>query len=85
MYADALQIPVEIEENCEMGPKGVAIVSAVAAGIYSDIHEAVRSMTRPGVLIQPRAEYAGVYSRKFERFRKIMEVMDGAWPVLRDQ
>ena len=85
MYADALQIPVEIEENCEMGPKGVAIASAVATGIYPDIHEAVRCMTRPGVLIQPRAEYAGVYSRKFERFRKIMEVMDAAWPVLRDQ
>lgn len=85
MYADALQIPVEIEENCEMGTKGVAIASAVAVGIYHDIQEAVATMSRPGTLIQPRAEYAHIYKKKFERFKKVMNAMDEVWPALRDK
>lgn len=80
MFADALQIPVEIITEGETGAKGVAITASVAANIYSDLNAAVKAMVVPGTVIMPDKDKADVYREKFLRFRRIMELAETIWP-----
>ena len=82
MFADVLQIPVEIVEDNEMSAKGVAIASAVAAGLYADMKDAVRNMVQPGKIVNPRKEYMRVYADKYRAFKQVQEAMEGVWPLL---
>ena len=79
MFADALQIPVEVLPREEMGAKGAAIAAAVAAGIYSDLPCAVRAMACEGTILAPRPEYAKIYQQKYQRFKKAVKTMDALW------
>ena len=79
MFADALQIPVEVLPREEMGAKGAAIAAAVAAGIYSDLSCAVRAMACEGKILAPRPEYAKIYQQKYQRFKKAVKTMDALW------
>ena len=75
MFADVLELPLELVPDGEMGVKGASIVAAVAAGIYPDLDTAVAHMTEPGIMVYPRAEMQRVYSRKFERFCRASEIL----------
>ncbi|MGN0184582.1 MAG: FGGY-family carbohydrate kinase [Aristaeellaceae bacterium] len=79
MFADVLQIPLEIVPDEEMGVKGASIVAAVAAGIYPDLNAAVAQMTEKGVTVYPRAEKMQIYDRKFMRFQKAYDAVRQLW------
>lgn len=79
MFADVLQIPLEIVPDEEMGVKGASIVAAVAAGIYPDINTAVAQMTEKGVMVFPHSERMQIYERKFRRFQEAYEVLRQLW------
>ncbi|OUQ28692.1 hypothetical protein B5E77_02770 [Lachnoclostridium sp. An131] len=81
LFADVLQMPVEVFENNEMSAKGTAIAASVAAGIYSDIEEAIEKMVQPGNIIYPRKEYAQIYAEKYERFKRVLNLMEAVWPL----
>lgn len=79
MFADAMQLPVEIVKDGEMGSKGVAIASSVAVGIYPDINKAVKEMTRMGQIIYPREAYKEIYQKKYKCFKGIVSDMENIW------
>ncbi|MCC8027506.1 MAG: carbohydrate kinase [Clostridium sp.] len=81
MFADILQIPVEVVENSEMGAKGAAIASAAALGLYKNINEAIEHMTRRGKRVEPDRNAAPVYEEKFSRFKKVLNGMGEIWPL----
>lgn len=81
IFADSLGIPVEIINNEEMGAKGVAVASAVAVGLYSDIKNASKNMIHKGTLIYPRKEYYKIYSEKYERYKKTVYIMEEIWKL----
>jgi L-xylulokinase len=79
MFADALQIPMQIVKNNEMGAKGVAIASTVAVNIYPDIRAAVEAMTHESRIVAPRRRYAEIYTRKFVNFKDIVSKLNFVW------
>ncbi|MBQ6395952.1 MAG: carbohydrate kinase [Atopobiaceae bacterium] len=79
MFADVLQIPIRVCKGEEMGVKGLAITSSVAAGIHGSIREAVDAMVEPGTLVEPRPDLAGVYAGKLETFRALIGALDPLW------
>lgn len=81
MFSDILQMPMEVIENSEMGAKGVAIASAAAIGIYSDMDEAISEMTSAGQIVYPRKKYEDIYTEKYNRFKMVMEAMERIWPL----
>ena len=82
IFADAFQIAFEIVDDAEMGAKGVAIASAVAAGLYPDIDQAVHAMTRTGRTVSPNPEHAQAYERKFAAFKAVVGALDDVWKIL---
>lgn len=83
MFADALQIPLQIIPEGELGNLGVAISSAVASGVYGSIREAVKAMVKPGEIIIPNQELAEIYKVKYDNFCKIMDLSLPMWTVLK--
>ena len=79
IFADAIDLPLEIISSGEVGAKGTAILSTVASGIYPDIQTAVDKMKEPGVLIYPRKKFASIYKQKYEKFKLIVQNLDLIW------
>lgn len=83
MFADVLDMPVEIAAGSELGALGCAICAAVAVGEHPDFESAIGAMTRIGRRFEPRAEQTGVYSVKRANWEMIEDTLGGAWKRLR--
>ena len=82
MFADIFQIPVEIPSGTELGCLGAAICGAVAVGIYPSYEEACRKMVAINRVCQPNTNWAVAYSKKYERYLKLIETLAPAWHEL---
>lgn len=83
MFADILQIPIQLIRDVELGTKGAAMAAGVAAGIYSDYDAAVSRCVAEGSILHPNKELAGIYRRKYDNYRRIISSMDGTWETLK--
>ncbi|MEG0590955.1 MAG: FGGY-family carbohydrate kinase, partial [Lachnospiraceae bacterium] len=79
IFADALQIPIDVTEDKEIGAQGAAIAAGIAAGVYKDYQEAILRTVKITKTIKPRAEYKKVYEEKYNNYRKIIESLSAAW------
>jgi L-xylulokinase len=79
MFADILQIPVEVPAGTELGAMGAAIVAAVAVGLYASYEEAVTAMVSVARSREPDPGLAELYQRKYERYRRTLECLDPLW------
>ena len=84
MFADIMQLPVETVEAQEAGALGCAIASAVAAGEYQTMDEAVKNMTVVGKTIEPNKELAKIYDRKYHIYIKTLACLDGLWDEMQE-
>ncbi|WP_028229281.1 FGGY-family carbohydrate kinase [Paraburkholderia ferrariae] len=69
IFADVLGLPVEITGCSELGALGTVMAAAVGLGEYENWHSAIDNMVHVTQHIAPRAEWQGVYQRKFDRFK----------------
>lgn len=81
IFADALQIPIDVIEDKEIGAQGAAIAAGIAAGVYSDYPEAVKRTVTITKTIVPRPEYRDIYEEKYETYRAVIDALGrcGAW------
>jgi L-xylulokinase len=79
IFADVFQLPVEIVDVKEIGALGCAMAAAVASGVYADLKDAASHMVRISHRLEPDAGKAAVYGRKYERYRKAADALDGIW------
>jgi len=79
MFADALGFPIEVVEGDEMGTRGAAICAGIAAGVYSDFHDAVGQAIKVQHHYEPNPEFADVYRARFDEYQFLTEVMREAW------
>lgn len=77
MFADALEMPVEVPAGSELGAQGVAILAAAAIGAYPDLATAARSMTRVARRFEPRPERS--HARKYARYAAAADALSAAW------
>lgn len=74
MYADALGSPLQVVDAPEAGTLGVAIMAAVAAGLWPDLETAVANMVRPArKVVQPNPDNAEIWRTRYARFVKYLE------------
>ncbi|MFJ7746568.1 FGGY-family carbohydrate kinase [Peribacillus sp. NPDC097295] len=81
MFADSLQIPLEIVEVKEHGTLGTAMCAAVMEGHYESIKEAAVKMVNVNRIIQPNPDKAKVYAEKYNRYKETLNYMDKIWKV----
>ncbi len=80
IFADALQIPIDVVGDKELGAQGAAMAAGIAAGIYKDYPDAAaRTVTITGT-VYPRPEYKKIYEEKYAAYRAVIDGLNGAWP-----
>ncbi len=79
MFADILQLEVEIIDTTELGALGCAMSSAVAAGEFSSLEEAAKKMVAVKNKYIPNKELKEEYNKKFELYKKITALLDPEW------
>lgn len=79
IFADVLQMRIEVPRAEELGTLGAAMCAGVAAGIFQSFPEAVDSMVAVSRRIEPQRRYANLYSRKYARFLDAVTALDTFW------
>lgn len=85
IFADVLQIPVDVIENKELGAQGAAMAAGICAGIYEDYQDAAEHTVRITKTVQPRPEYKAVYEAKYQTYRAVIESLGGVWKRFADE
>ncbi|GED13930.1 FGGY-family carbohydrate kinase [Aneurinibacillus migulanus] len=81
MFADCLQLPLEIVEVKEHGTLGTAMCAGVATKHFSSIEEAASKIVKIKQVIEPKPEQEEMYKKKYDRFKKIMKAMEHVWSI----
>ena len=84
MFADIFQTTVEIPAGTELGCFGAAICGAVAVGDFPSWEAAVDSMVKMDRVYHPNHDLADLYEKKYDRFEKLIAVLNPAWGELND-
>lgn len=79
MFADILQMPIEITEASELGALGAAICAAVGSGQYKNVEDAVAGMVKTTRVVTPDANKKEIYDKKYARYLEAADALDGFW------
>jgi L-xylulokinase len=79
IFSDVFRLPVEIVDANELGALGCAMAAAVASGVYKDLKDAAKHMVKIKFRLEPNEDNAAVYTRKYLRYRKVSDALDGIW------
>jgi L-xylulokinase len=79
MFADVLQLPIEIIATEELGALGAAMAAAVAVGHFADYVEAAKSMVHLANTILPDTTKAAVYQKKYDTYCTFRDALKPAW------
>ncbi len=79
MFANILNIPVELVKANELGGLGGAMASAVGIGIYDSLESASKNMTRVTKRYEPEANQVAVFEAKYQQYKLLLDALDGSW------
>ena len=79
MFADILQVPIEVTDCSELGALGAAICAGVATGVYESFKAASDVMVDIAFTATPNPEKYVMYEKKYNRYLKIINALDGIW------
>ncbi len=79
MFADVLQMPIEVTKTSELGALGAAICAAVGAGYYANVDEAVAGMVTITKVFSPDRQAKEMWDRKYGRYLEAIRALDGYW------
>ncbi len=79
LFADILQIPIEVTNVVELGTLGAAICSSVAVGEYSSFEQASANMVKITKKIMPDKTKKDIYDKKYIVYQKAVEVLEPLW------
>lgn len=79
IFADALQIPIDVIEDKELGAQGAAIAAGIAVNLYKDYEDGIQKTVTITKTICPRPEYKEIYEKKYQTYRRVIEGLSGVW------
>lgn len=79
MFADVMQLPVEVPEASETGALGCAIMTAYTTGIYPSLQDGICKMAPISEKVMPDTGKKEIYDRKYGAYLRAVEALDGLW------
>lgn len=79
MFADVLEVPVEVVAATEIGALGCALAAGVGAGIFKDYEEAFARAVKIRATFEPKPENTKKYLRRYEDWLLLVDAMKPAW------
>jgi L-xylulokinase len=82
IFADTLQLPMEVPQGIELGARGAAICAGIGAGVYGDHAEAVDQAVRLDRRQEPDPEATPHYLARYAEYQRLLAAMEGPWDHL---
>ncbi|UMM07690.1 carbohydrate kinase [Gluconobacter frateurii] len=82
MFADILNMPVEISTVREAGALGAALTASVAVGLHDSLEDAVAAQDIPMTVYQPEPARTRVYEGIYQRYVALTQAMQPFWSGL---
>ncbi len=82
MFADTLQIPMEISDGNELGARGAALSAGIGAGIYRDYAEAIQEAVSVVRVHEPIPANTPLYLARYAEYERLTRVMQEPWEAL---
>ncbi|MAS37704.1 MAG: carbohydrate kinase [Anaerolineaceae bacterium] len=82
MFADVLNVPVEVTDCFESGTRGAALAAGIGAGIYASYAEAGEQSVIIEHVYQPNAARHAIYQGRYDHYREIETAMRTPWRKL---
>lgn len=73
--ADVLNLPITALKISDAGTVGSAMLTGVAAGLYTGLEDAARHMVHEAETYEPRPEMHEKYMRIYERYKKLYQAV----------
>lgn len=83
MFADILNVQVEVPNMPETGTLGVAISAGIATGIFKDYEEAIQETVSVGKTYLPIQDNYVLYQHKYQVFKNLLNQMQNPWNSLK--
>ena len=74
IFADVINIPLEVVQTKELGALGCAMAAAVCAGKYKDYAHAAGHMVKVKKVIKPNEGMHHIYMKKYRRYKALAEL-----------
>ncbi len=82
MFADTIQVPMEVPDGKELGARGAAIAAGIGAGVYKNYLEAVQEAVTVIRVHEPDPVSTPHYLRRYAEYVRLVEVMREPWEAL---
>jgi L-xylulokinase len=82
MFADAIQVPMEVPDGKELGTRGAALSAGIGAGIYHDYAEAVQEAVSVVRIHEPNPVNTPFYLARYADYQRLVSVMKEPWEEL---
>lgn len=82
MFADTIQVPMEVPDGNELGARGAALSAGIGAGIYRDYTEAVQEAVSVVRVHEPIPANTPLYLARYAAYQRLVEVMQAPWEEL---
>lgn len=79
IFADVVQIPVEIVDCNETGALGAAIAAGIGAGVYKSYEDAFDVAVKIKNPLQPNAALAATYTKRYAKWWELNKAMEIYW------
>jgi L-xylulokinase len=82
IFADAIQLPMEVPEGTEIGARGAAMSAGIGAGAYEDHADAVAKAVELDRRQEPDPEATPLYLARYAEYKRLLDAMRDPWDHL---
>jgi L-xylulokinase len=82
MFADTIQVPMEVSDGNELGARGAALSAGIGAGIYRNYAEAVQEAVSVVRVHEPMPANTPLYLARYAEYKRLITVMQTPWEAL---
>jgi L-xylulokinase len=79
IFADVMQLPMEVPDGTEVGARGAAMNAGIGVGVYVDQYEAAKKSVEVLRRQQPNAELSGRYQKAYKEYLSLVHTMHDHW------
>jgi L-xylulokinase len=82
IFADTLQLPIEVPDGDEIGARGAAMSAGIGVGVYQNHADAVSTAVTIKRRQEPNSAATPFYLDRYNEYKKLLECMQEPWDRL---
>lgn len=82
IFADTLEVLIEVPDGIETGARGAAIAAGIGAGVYANFTEAAEQAVSVVRVHEPDRQHTPIYLARYEEYKRLLGAMREPWDRL---